>query len=47
MILIDSGSTHNFVQEAVAYKLGIGIQSLPEFKVFIGSGEYLVYREVC
>lgn len=38
-ILIDSGSTHNFIQDSVAYKLGIGLQSLKEFKVFIGSGK--------
>lgn len=42
----DSG-THNFIQDSVAYKLGIGLQSLQEFRVFIGSGEYLVCREVC
>lgn len=46
-VLIDSGSTHNFIQNSVAYRLGIGLQSLQEFKVFIGSGEYLVCREVC
>lgn len=46
-ILIDSGSTHNFVQDNVAYKLEVGLQPLPEFKLFIGSGEYLVCREVC
>lgn len=45
-MLIDSGSTHNFIQDFVAYKLGVGLQSLQEFKVFIGSGDYLVCREV-
>lgn len=46
-ILIDSGSTHNFIQDSVAYHLGIGMQSLEEFKAFISSGDYLVCREVC
>lgn len=46
-ILIDNESTRNFIQDSVAYKPGIGLQSLQEFKVFIGSGEYLVYWEVC
>lgn len=46
-ILIDSGSTHNFNQDVMTYILGVGLQSLPEFKVFIGSGEYLVCREFC
>lgn len=45
-VLIDSGSTQNFIQDSVAYKLGVGLQSLQEFKVFIGSGEYLVCREM-
>lgn len=46
-ILIDSGSTHNFIQAEVATRLGYGMQELPTFKVFIGSGEYLVCKEVC
>lgn len=31
----------------MAHKLKIGLQVLQEFRVFIGSGEYLVCREVC
>lgn len=31
----------------VAYKLGVGLQTLPEFKVFIGNGKYLMCCEVC
>lgn len=46
-ILIDSGLIHNFIQDSMAYKLGVGLQSLQEFRVFIGSGEYLVCQEVC
>lgn len=46
-ILIDSGSMHNFIQDTITYKLGLGLQNLPEFKVSIGSREYLVCREVC
>lgn len=46
-ILMDSGSTHNFVQRSVAYKLGIPTRSLPEFRVYIGSGDYLIFCEVC
>lgn len=46
-VLIDNGSTHNFIQEPVAHKLGIPLQELPEFRVFIGSGDYLICREVC
>lgn len=39
--------THNFVQEEVANRLGYEMQELPAFKVFIGSGEYLLCKEVC
>lgn len=46
-ILIDSGSTHNFIQRSVAYKLGVAVRTLPEFWVFIGSGDFLVCCEVC
>lgn len=46
-ILINSGSTHNFVQRSVACRLGIPVQTLPEFRVFIGSGDFLTCREVC
>lgn len=46
-VLIDSGSTQNFIQELVVTRLGFAVKSLPAFKVFIGSGEYLVCKEVC
>lgn len=47
LILINSGSTHNFIQESVMSRLGFEVQTLTEFRVFIGSGEYLVSKEVC
>lgn len=46
MVLVDSRSTHNFVQEVVAPRLGYGIQPMLEFHVFIGRGEYLLCREL-
>lgn len=46
-VLINSGSTHNFIQELVVTGLGYEVEALPVFKVFIGSGEYLVCKEVC
>lgn len=46
-VLIDGGSTHCFIQDSVAYKLGLGLKSLPEFSVFIDSGEFLVCIAVC
>lgn len=35
-VLIDNGSTHNFIQESIVNRLGFDVQSLPEFHVFIG-----------
>lgn len=46
-ILVDSWSTHNFIQGAVAEKLGIGTQKVSEFQVYIGSGEFMLCSEVC
>lgn len=45
--MIDSGSTHNFIQDAVAHWLGLELHPLPEFHVYIGSGEYLICRGLC
>lgn len=41
-MLVDSGSTHNFIQRFVAHKLGIAIRLLPKFRIFIGSDDFLV-----
>lgn len=46
-ILVDNRSTYNFIQESVVQKLGIPVEPLDAFCVFIGSGEFLVCREVC
>lgn len=46
-VLVDSGSTHNFIQRSVAYRLGIAIKALLEFRVFIGSGDFLTCMEIC
>lgn len=46
-VLVDSGSTHYFIQEAVVERLGFTVEALPVFKVFIDNREYLVCKEVC
>lgn len=46
-ILIDNGSTHNFIQDVVTYKLGLELHLLSEFHFYIGSGEYLICRGMC
>lgn len=45
-VLVDSGSTHNFLQRKYGTQIR-GVQSLPEFWVYIGSGEYPVCEQVC
>ncbi|KAK2387384.1 hypothetical protein QL285_061173 [Trifolium repens] len=40
-VLIDSGSTHNFIQDRVAKSLGLTLEPTPSFQVLVGNGEEL------
>ena len=46
-VLIDSGSTHNFIKPDVAEVLGLIVQDTTTFRVYIGHGDSLVCRYVC
>lgn len=46
-VLIDSGSTHNFVQVAAARRLKWPISPIQQFKVVIGSGDKLCCNKIC
>ncbi|XP_058725452.1 uncharacterized protein LOC131596726 [Vicia villosa] len=46
-ILIDSGSTHNFLQDRVAKQLGLMIEAAHSFKVLVGNGEELQCSTMC
>lgn len=46
-VLIDSGSTHNFVRPDVAERLGIPISTISPFRVYVGSGDSLICRYKC
>ncbi|XP_077219649.1 uncharacterized protein LOC143853808 [Tasmannia lanceolata] len=46
-ILIDRGSTHNFVQEKVAQSLHWPIMPTTPFKVLIGNGDSLLCTHLC
>lgn len=46
-ILIDSGSTHNFVQERIAKSLGLTFEPAQAFQVLVGNGEELPCSFVC
>ncbi|GKE45203.1 retrotransposon-related protein, partial [Tanacetum coccineum] len=46
-VLIDNGSTHNFIRPDVVDKMCLPIKSTKAFKVYIGSGESLLCESVC
>ncbi|PNY17392.1 Ty3/gypsy retrotransposon protein [Trifolium pratense] len=46
-ILIDSGSTHNFLQDRVARQLGLKTEQAHSFRVLVGNGEELQCTAMC
>ena len=46
-VLIDSGSTHNFIKPVLAERLGLPIQPTTHFWVYIGNGDFLVCQLYC
>ncbi|XP_061371285.1 uncharacterized protein LOC133313888 [Gastrolobium bilobum] len=46
-ILIDSGSTHNFITNRVAKHLQLPIQAIKKFKVQVGNGDSLFCEGLC
>ncbi|KAH9687361.1 hypothetical protein KPL70_014745 [Citrus sinensis] len=46
-VLIDSGSTHNFIKPVLAERLGLPIQHTTHFRVYIGNGDFLVCQLYC
>jgi predicted aspartyl protease len=46
-ILIDSGSTHNFLQDRVAKQLGLRTEPAHSFRVLVGNGEELHCTTMC
>lgn len=47
IVLIDSGSTRNFIQERVAKNLNLPFQQTEPFQVLVGNGEELVCSSIC
>lgn len=47
LILVDSGSTHNFMSKAIVEKLAIPIHTVPSFSVQIGNGDIIHCNQVC
>ncbi|MCH79495.1 hypothetical protein A2U01_0000245, partial [Trifolium medium] len=46
-VLVDGGSTLNFIQSQVARKLGLAHSPSPTLKVIVGNGEELLSNHVC
>ncbi|GJR90372.1 ty3-gypsy retrotransposon protein [Tanacetum coccineum] len=46
-VLIDNGSTHNFVQPGIVERMCLPVQTTKAFKVYIGSGESLLCENMC
>ncbi|KAH9678316.1 hypothetical protein KPL71_025660 [Citrus sinensis] len=46
-VLIDSGSTHNFIKPTVAERMGLPIQPTAPFRVYIGNGDFLLCKYFC
>lgn len=46
-VLVDSGSTHNFLGLELAKKLGCEIESIPSQVVTVADGNHLACQHVC
>ena len=46
-ILVDSGSTHNFVVETIVEELKLPVQFVPSFGVQIGNGDAIRCNRIC
>lgn len=47
LVLIDSGSTHNFVKPAVATSMRVPIEPTKPFHVYVGNGDALSCSKLC
>ncbi|WVZ18571.1 hypothetical protein V8G54_005893 [Vigna mungo] len=46
-ILVDGGSTHNFIQDRVAKFLNLPLQPTPTLKVMVGNGSVIECHQIC
>ncbi|KAL7116648.1 hypothetical protein ACP275_03G017300 [Erythranthe tilingii] len=47
LILVDSGSTHNFVAKQIVQDVALPIQEVPSFGVKIGNGDVIKCDQIC
>ncbi|XP_074378145.1 uncharacterized protein LOC141719664 [Apium graveolens] len=46
-ILIDNGSTHNFLDEGIAKELGITIENMPTQQIIVADGNQMNCNQIC
>ncbi|XP_061344472.1 uncharacterized protein LOC133290409 [Gastrolobium bilobum] len=46
-ILVDSGSSHNFIQKQLVADVGLPSVRVPRMRVFLGNGEFLICDRKC
>lgn len=46
-VLVDSGSTNNFIQDKIAKQLGLTLKPAQSFQVLVGNGEELQCSTIC
>ncbi|XP_061338025.1 uncharacterized protein LOC133284906 [Gastrolobium bilobum] len=46
-ILVDSGSSHNFIQKQLVEEVGLPSVKVPRMRVFLGNGEFLICDRKC
>lgn len=46
-VLIDSGSTRNFIRPDLAKRLKLPTREIQPFRVFMGNGDYLTCHMIC
>lgn len=46
-VLIDNGSTHNFIPPKLVDRLNLVVSPIPKFRVYIGNGDSLVCQHKC
>ncbi|XP_074327433.1 uncharacterized protein LOC141665350 [Apium graveolens] len=46
-ILIDTGSTHNFLDEGLAKEIGVDIEEIPSQMITVADGNQMAYDKIC
>lgn len=47
LLLVDGGSTHNFIQQQLVTQLGLSCRATTPLRVMVGNGQYLECQSMC